>query len=151
MRYTTEERLKIIQEHISQHGDFEASVFLEEAKSPQHPAHGWFTWDDGEAAHQWRLHQARQFAHIRIERQVVESHDLTGGTITIERQSPALVSPLSARGAGGGYILADSPDGQKALKEEAHMMLAQWLNRFRSVLTKTQVSNTEKTIKSLSP
>lgn len=37
------------------------------AKKPTSAMHGWFTWDDGEAAEKWRLHQARNLLRVTVE------------------------------------------------------------------------------------
>ena len=147
-RFTQEARLSIIQAHIEEFDKFDAAEFEEAARAEQHPAHEWFTWDAGEAARQWRIHEARQFAHIRIRRESVETVDVGGGTVTIE-VGPMLVSPPSERGKGGGYILADSAEGKDALREEAKLMLMQWLVRFRTVLADAQVRSVEKVAKGL--
>lgn len=36
------------------------AAVLESARSQKSPMHKLFTWDDTDAAHEWRLHQARQ-------------------------------------------------------------------------------------------
>jgi len=41
---------------------------LRAAASPESPLHGYFTWDDTEAARAWRLHQARQLiASVKVQ------------------------------------------------------------------------------------
>ena len=41
---------------------------LRAASSPRSPLHGYFTWDDTEAARAWRLHQARNLiASVRVQ------------------------------------------------------------------------------------
>ena len=148
-RYTREERTAIVVAHIEEFGKFEAKEFAEAAASPQHPAHDWFTWDDGEAARQWRIHEARQFSHIRINRAAVETVNVgDGGTVTIEI-GPMLVSPPGNRGEGGGYVLTDSEEGRDALREEAKLMLYQWLARFRGVLAEKQTRTVERVAKAL--
>lgn len=37
------------------------------AKRATSAMHGWFTWDDGEAAEKWRLHQARNLLRVTVE------------------------------------------------------------------------------------
>jgi len=37
------------------------------AKKLTSAMHGWFTWDDGEAAEKWRLHQARNLLRVTVE------------------------------------------------------------------------------------
>ena len=39
-----------------------------EAARPESSAmHGWFTWEDSEAAHKWRVHQARNLLRVTVE------------------------------------------------------------------------------------
>ena len=40
---------------------------VEEARHPASPLHDRFNWDDTEAAHQWRLQQARQLIRVKVE------------------------------------------------------------------------------------
>lgn len=42
------------------HGELTAELVVSEASAPNHPLHHLFTWDDGEAARQWRLEQGRR-------------------------------------------------------------------------------------------
>lgn len=137
-RLTQEERAAIARAHMKDHGGkFIPEEFVLEARSKQHPAHKWFTWDDTKAAHQWRLVQARQFVRVRIEIPASEEHDLSTGHVEI-KYSPAFVSPIATRDQGGGYIAADTPEGKNELAKEAGVMLRQWYFRFGRVLTDPQ-------------
>jgi hypothetical protein len=40
-------------------GKITAEEVVKQASNPTHPLHAFFEWDDGAAAHQWRLAQAR--------------------------------------------------------------------------------------------
>ena len=134
--YTPEARKLIVEEHMATNdGIFKPVDFLTAARSPNHPAHAYFEWDENRASHQWRLHQARTFATIRVvPSKIEEVHDLTAGTVKVEIM-PAFVSPIPMRCQGGGYISTDTPEGKDALREEARAMLSQWMMRFGSVLT----------------
>ena len=136
MEFTNEFRKKIVEEHIAQNeGVFLPSEFLNAARSPKHPAHGYFEWDDKKASHQWRLKQARDFARIKIiPSKTEEVHDLTDGSVTIKMR-PAFVSPVPMRGSGGGYVSTETKEGVESLREESHHMLSQWIMRFGSILT----------------
>ena len=92
----------------AKHGNIlRAEDVLTEAKSPKHILHSQFEWDDGEAAHQWRLNQARNL--IRVTVQVI------GDGIT----SPTFVSLSTDRTApGGGYRLAADVLGDEAMREQ---------------------------------
>lgn len=48
-----------------------AEIVLDEAKKRYSPLHAYFTWDNDEAAGQWRLHQARNLIRS-IEIEVVD-------------------------------------------------------------------------------
>lgn len=140
-RFTSSERLTIIQSHIQEFGRFDASEFEVAARSTNHPAYEWFTRDEGEAARLYRVEQARKFARIRIVREVEEEISAEGETSSIIiRSGPALVSPPQTRGTPSrGYILTDSEEGRTVFKEEAKLMLLQWVSRFRDVLTEKQI------------
>lgn len=48
-------------------GRLTAEMVLRAASDPKHALHDHFDWDDSEAAHQWRLHQARMLiAQVRV-------------------------------------------------------------------------------------
>ena len=48
-----------ILKELAQRGELTPSRVLHDAESPNSPLHGYFEWDDTEAAKQHRLHQAR--------------------------------------------------------------------------------------------
>jgi hypothetical protein len=51
----------------AEHGGLTAHTVLGDATSPRSPLHDGFEWDDGRAAHEHRLHQARMMlAHIAV-------------------------------------------------------------------------------------
>lgn len=60
---------------------------VEDAKSPRSPLHDWFEWDDTEAAHQWRLTQAREL--IRSVRVEVQTEHRTVSTVRYVRDPNA--------------------------------------------------------------
>lgn len=47
-------------------GRLHPEAIVERAKSPDSALHPYFQWDDGEAAHQFRLHQARQLIRVAV-------------------------------------------------------------------------------------
>jgi hypothetical protein len=59
-----------LQAIYNRHHTLTPQIVLAEATDPQHPLHRRFTWDDGEAAERWRLHQAQ--ALIRSVNVVIE-------------------------------------------------------------------------------
>lgn len=51
--------LQHLQDMYDRHQELTPQLVLKEATNPEHPLHRRFTWDDGEAATRWRLHQAK--------------------------------------------------------------------------------------------
>lgn len=54
----------------ARHGELKPEIVVSEAENPDHPLHDRFTWEDGEAAHYWRLHEAQHL--IRQVKVIVE-------------------------------------------------------------------------------
>lgn len=48
-------------------GLLQPEIVVNEARSKTSPLHSRFTWDDGEAAHQYRIWQARQLIRVSVE------------------------------------------------------------------------------------
>lgn len=48
-------------------GILKPEIVVEEAKSEDSPLHSRFTWDDSEAAHQYRLEQARRLIRVTVQ------------------------------------------------------------------------------------
>lgn len=88
---------------------------VDAARSKTSPLHNYFTWEDGEAAHQWRLEQARKL--IRVVVDVIELPDKT------QREVRVFVSLPSDRASVGGYrIMAnvlEDEDRKKEMLEDA--------------------------------
>lgn len=78
------------------------------ARKPSSPLHSCFTWDNSEAAHQYRLWQARQL--IRVSVQIVP-----GTENTTER---IWVSLTPDRGNDGGYRSLISVMSDKQLRAQ---------------------------------
>lgn len=54
----------------AKHGDLTPEILVQVAKSPKHPLHSRFTWDDTEAAKKWRLEEgAHLIRSVRIVRE----------------------------------------------------------------------------------
>lgn len=47
-------------------GILQPETVVNTARDPKSPLHGWFQWDDSEAAKQWRLQQARQLIRVAV-------------------------------------------------------------------------------------
>ena len=139
-RYTMEERCRIANEHAKSHNGFRGEEFLAAAENADHPAHDWFNWDDGEAAHKYRLWQSRRFvSDITIEVHMDKPTATAPGEVKLEvrvetKTAPMFVSPLETRNEGGGYIPTDTEEGRSALGREAAQRLGEWIERYESVL-----------------
>lgn len=48
-------------------GILKPEIVVEEARSEDSPLHSRFTWDDSEAAHQYRLEQARRLIRVTVQ------------------------------------------------------------------------------------
>lgn len=131
-------RQAILDDYLARHnGRFDAGEFLTEVRAggEDHPAFGWFTWDDDRAAHEHRLWQARTFA--RDLRVTFNVETLERGAVRIRTvEAPRLVSPLEGRQKGGGYVTVDpeSPEAMRALCAEAAASLQSWLRRYGGAL-----------------
>lgn len=64
---STQEQLQAI---YNRHRTLTPEIVLTEATDPKHPLHPRFEWDDGEAGHRYRLHQAQSM--IRSVQVIVE-------------------------------------------------------------------------------
>jgi hypothetical protein len=63
-------RIDVVQELYriqAMYGLLRPADVIAEASHPDSPLHGYFQWDDGLAAHQWRLQQARQLIRVTVE------------------------------------------------------------------------------------
>ena len=69
------------------HGVLTPDAVLEDAQKEDSPLHDQFTWDDSEAAHQWRLEQARTL--IRSVRVEVQTESRTVSTVRYVRHPEA--------------------------------------------------------------
>lgn len=100
--------LEHLQAIYDRHQELTPQLVLKEATNPEHPLHRRFTWDDGEAATRWRLHQAQALirsvnvvldrgenvppisvrafvSHSEIRRGAEEESDGTGAYLPVEQ------------------------------------------------------------------
>lgn len=102
------------------------------ARRENHPLHRFFTWDNDQAAHQYRLFQARTL--IRSVRLSVPDGSLTP-------PAPAYVALKADVSTGGGYRrteeIVDDVDLLEALKETALAELRGWVKRYRALTALT--------------
>jgi hypothetical protein len=144
MKYTAKVRQEIIADFCKRHGgEYDPAVFVREVKrrGEDHPAYGWFAWEDTDAAEQYRLWQARVFARNLIIKFGVEEVGRGGKMKVIEQQMPLIISPMGGRRAGGGYLLSDpkDPAHMAMLCAEAAVSLRTWLRRYSAALYATGV------------
>jgi hypothetical protein len=139
-RFTKELRQDIVKDFVTRNGSWDAAKFFDEvaATGDSHPAYGWFEWDQGEAARQHNIWQARCFVQgLKIVFEVVTvGHQ---GPIRLRQEAPLLVSAIANRQHGGGYGMHD-PDNQDDVAElsrQAASALRSWLKRFGSCLSHT--------------
>lgn len=102
-----DELRRIAEEHG---GLLRAADVVAEAANAASPLHGHFEWDDGEAAHQYRLQQARQLIRVTVEVQQYEQHCY---------RVRAYVSLQEDRvEAGGGYRVTAQVLGSQTGREQ---------------------------------
>lgn len=138
-RLTAKRRQEIVDEYLAQSG---ANQYVPDefvawlSEHPDHPAYGWFEWDDGKAADAYRLEQARAFVRdLRISFSV-ESVG-SGGAVKVSNSTmPALISPLDGRRSGGGYVPLRSDDAASmdTYCDEAARALEAWCRRYESAV-----------------
>lgn len=108
-------------------GKLTAQMVVDAAKNEKSPLHGYFEWDDTEAARKWRLHQARNL--IRVVVQPYEALD----------SQPIHVwqSLVPDRLSGGGYRTTESVLSNEAwrtqLLDQARKELIAVRNKYASL------------------
>lgn len=138
-RFTKALREQIVREFTARHnGQYNPALFLEGvgAKGVDHPAYEWFEWNDDRAAEQYRVEQARAFARdIRVAFTVEEIGRNKAVTIR-EVEAPLMISPLTGRRHGGGYVVLDParPEDMAELCRQAACDLEAWLSRHQAAL-----------------
>lgn len=107
-------------------GRLEPEDVVNSARSPNHPLHRHFEWDDGKAAEQYRLDQARSI--IRIVRVIDDAG--SDGT------SRAFQSISDKKGTAYRSIteIKSSSDLQLALLRQAERELDAFLRRYRDLV-----------------
>ena len=128
---TRDEKQAVLDDHLERHGSYRPDVFLAEASDPDHPAHGYFRWDEAAAAHQYRMWQAREFVDgLRCERRQETS---VAGT------SRVVMMPVVVSERKGEYVSTATPSGEAILVREARERLFQWVERYESTVSADDV------------
>lgn len=137
--FTKEVREEIIRAHVAKFGRYQADEFIREVRSSNgtHPAWSWFEWNDGNAAEEHRLWQARMFVQgLRISFEVQDVRARKRSKVVVVT-APAYISPVEDRKDGGGYVATDphNPAHQRELAGQGARALLTWLERYRGILT----------------
>lgn len=137
-RFTRALRQRIIEDFTrANNGWFDPRAFVAHVRAagPEHPAFGWFEWDDKVAAEAHRLDQARDFVRGLVVRFEVRTEAREGLTV-VAREAPFAVSPVAPRRSGGGYYLTEPgcPEQMAELRRQAARDLAWWLRRYRGAV-----------------
>ena len=137
--FTRATRQAIVEDFARRHsGQFDAELFVQEVRrrGEAHPAFGWFDWDDSSAAHEHRLWQARTFVRDLVVKFSIEEISRTGSVRVIQTEMPLVISPLTGRVDGGGYIVSNphDPEHMATFCKEAASALKSWIKRFEACL-----------------
>lgn len=106
------------------------------AKPKSSPLHDRFDWNDGTAAHSWRLEQARHI--IRVFVQIIDTSEGSA-------ESRMFVALSSDKSSGGGYrvltdILGDS-SLRKALLQDAYEDMRRFTQKYSALKELAAVFN----------
>lgn len=90
-------------------GILQPEIVVEEARRPSSPLHSKFTWDDTEAAHQYRIYQARNLIRVVVQMipNTADSHERVWVSLKKDRENE-----------GGGYRTLVSVLSNKDLREQ---------------------------------
>lgn len=140
-RFTKDERQKIIDDYLQRTGQnlFIAAQFVDWlADQPEHDAYAWFYgMDDATAAREHRINLARSMASgLRITAKFSSAPAQAKSVSVRSSEHPAMISPMSMRTNGGGYVQFDPKDPKCMVefRNEAAMMLRSWIKRYRVAL-----------------
>jgi hypothetical protein len=131
---TKEQREEILAAYVARHGGYSAGGFFEEVQTtgPSHPAYEWFEWDVRNGWREHNLFLARQFV-IGLTVKIVPGHLGEDRSISVAVTAPMVLSPMSGRNHGGGYVLM-SEEHLDELCRQGATALGSWLTRYRSAL-----------------
>lgn len=125
MKTITEELQVIAKKHK---GILKAEDVVQFAMDPETALHSQFDWEDSEAAHKWRLHQARNIIRINVS---TLPH--------VERSFRTFVSLMDDRQQeGGGYrptvnVLSNA-EHRAALVQQAFDELERWQEKYKTLV-----------------
>lgn len=103
------------------------------------------------AALAYQVEQARDFARDLVVQFTIEEVGRKG--IKVNQEMPLVISPMSGRRKGGGYVLVDvsNPDHMAEHCLQAAISLRSWLARYESALASVGITTAsiEKTLAAL--
>lgn len=111
-------------ESIERDSKLTPAEVIEHARDPESPGHGFFEWDDGKAAHQHRLEQARQLLARRV---VIETESYQ---VTVPRY---VRDPEAASGEQSYVNVRSISDA-----DLRHQILATEFSRVAQMLSRTR-------------
>jgi hypothetical protein len=130
-------RQAILNDFLERHdGKFDGRAFFTEVEAdPNHPARGWFVWDQYQGWLEANLDRARSFTRGLTFEYTVQTIDRGAVNITVERV-PFVHSPMAERHNGGGYVQTNPADKAHMLHlcQEAAVALTTWVNRYGAVV-----------------
>jgi hypothetical protein len=130
-------RQEILNDFLERHdGKFDGRAFFTEVEAdPNHPARGWFVWDQYQGWLEANLDRARSFTRGLTFEYTVQTIDRGAVNITVERV-PFVHSPMAERHNGGGYVQTNPADKSHMLNlcQEAGVALTTWVNRYGAAL-----------------
>lgn len=95
-------------ERLKSQGVIRPADVVKAAKRKASPLHNWFQWDDGEAAQQFRLIQARNLLRVYVKVQASELEPVQAFvSLTSDRTKP-----------GGGYRAMTEVLGDDAMRDQ---------------------------------
>lgn len=110
-------------------GILQPEIVVEEARRPSSPLHSKFTWDDTEAAHQYRLYQARTLIRVVVQMipNTADSHERVWVSLKKDRITE-----------GGGYRTLVSVLSDNDLREQLLQQALEDMTYFQEKYTHLQ-------------
>lgn len=118
------------------HGSIKPEIIVEESVPETAPLHKFFTWDNGDAAHKWRIEEARSIIRsVRVVRddQPQQEQPVIRAFLNVQ------ASDTEAKFEGKAYlplrVIRESPDYMQQVVNEAMRELKAWKSRYEDLRT----------------
>ena len=113
-----------LQELRDKHKGLTASIVIEDAKNKNSVLHGAFEWNDSKAAHEWRLHSARNLMRAVVTKELDSSGEI--------RYQPAFVFVKTEEGPRYETVARVQSDEElrHQVVQRAFAELNQWKKRY---------------------